>query len=170
MTEPKIERNYDAQTMKFRAEPGGYLSLTVGDTVYHRVTPVRALPFYETEKYICVTEPESGEELVMIRDLNELPEDQQKLIRDELELRYAVPIVKTILKAKNAMGFMNMEVITDRGNAAFRMRDLTKNLRYLTPELDRRVLLTDTEGNRYLIPDADALDRKSRKKIETYLI
>ena len=165
-----MEHRYDPATMTFGTSAGGYLSLKIGEEFYPRVIPVRALPFFETERYICVTEPESGEELTMITDLADLPEEQRECVRKELELRYQTPIVKSILRAKNAMGFMNMEVVTDMGKVSFRMRDLSRNLRYLTPDYDRRVLLTDTEGNRYLIPDVALLDRKSRKKIDTYLI
>lgn len=160
----------DPATVTFTPTPGGYLSMTDGENTYSRVKLCRALPYYEPEKYICVCNPEDGTEYGMIADLAPLPEEQKALIRQELSRLYFMPTVTAIRSAKMKMGFMEFEVDTDLGPRSFRMRDPSRNIRWLTPALDRRVQLTDCDGNRYLIPDAMALDKKSRNKIDTYLV
>lgn len=161
---------FDPAAVSFARKPGGYLSLTLGDESYDRVRLYRALPYYTPERYISVCHPEEGTEYGMIRDLQDFPEDQRALIREELALLYYTPTVTAIRSAKMKMGLMELEVLTDAGTKTFRIPDPNKNIRYLTPGLDRRVLLTDCDGNRYLIPDTEALDKKSLSKIETYLV
>ena len=106
----------------------------------------------------------------MIGDLSLLPEEQRRLVEEELDKLYYVPTVTAIRSAKMKMGLMELRVTTDAGEKTFRVPDPNKNIRYLTPDLDRRVQLTDCDGNRYLIPDTEALDRKSLARIETYLV
>lgn len=163
-------RPLDPQEAVFKRTEGGYLSLTENGTEYQKVRLRRALPYYEPEKYVCVCDPNDDREIGMIEDLNVFPAEQQALLREELALLYYTPVIRSIRSAKSGMGFMNFDVDTDAGRRTFRMRDPSRNIRYLTPDRDRRVLLTDTEGNRYMIEDAAALDRKSRRKIDTYLL
>lgn len=160
----------DPRTVTFAPSPGGYLSMTCGEETYDRVRLCRALPYYAPDKYICVCHPEEGTEYGMIADLAELPEEQRALVAAELEKIYYIPTVIAIRSAKMKMGFMEFEVVTEAGPKFFRMRDPNKNIRFLTPATDRRVQLTDCDGNRYLIPDTLKLDKKSLSKIDTYLV
>ncbi len=160
----------DPNTVRFTSTPGGYLSMTTEETTYERVRLCRALPYYEPNCYISVCNPEDGTEYGMIRDLNALSEEQRRLVEKELDTLYYTPAVHSIRSVKMKMGFMEFEVVTDAGPKSFRMRDPSRNIRWLTPALDRRVQLTDCDGNRYLIKDTEQLDRKSLSKIDTYLV
>lgn len=162
-------RFLDPKTVQFARTEGGYLSFSCGDLSAERVRLCRTLPYGDPDRFISVCTPEDGQELGMLRDLNELPREQQTPVREELERLYYIPEILRIFSAKMRMGFMEFDVETAAGRKCFRMRDPSRNIRFLTPG-DHRVQLTDTEGNRYLIPDPNRLDRKSRRAIELYLV
>ncbi len=160
----------DPAAVTFTPTPGGYLSMTLEGKTYDRVRLCRALPYYAPSRYISVCHPEDGTEYGMIADLQQLPEEQRAAVEGELEKLYYIPTVTAIKSAKMKMGFMEFEIMTEQGPVFFRMRDPNRNIRYITPSLDRRVQLTDCDGNRYLIPDTEKLDKKSLSKIDTYLV
>ncbi len=160
----------DPTAVTFAQTPGGYLSMTLEGKTYDRVRLCRALPYYAPDRYIAVCHPEEGTEYGMIADLKALPEDQRAPVLAELEKIYYIPTVLAIKSAKMKMGFMEFEILTEDGPVFFRMRDPNRNIRYITPALDRRVQLTDCDGNRYLIPDTEKMDKKSLSKIDTYLV
>ncbi len=160
----------DPKSVRFFPSPGGYLSMTLEEKTYDRVRLCRALPYYAPDRYISVCHPEEGTEYGMIADLNALPPEQKEAVEAELDKLYYIPVITSIRSAKMKMGFMEFEVVTKDGPLFFRMRDPNRNIRYITPTLDRRVQLTDCDGNRYLIPDTETLDKKSLSKIDTYLV
>ena len=57
-------------------------------------------------------------------------------------------------------------IVTDRGPTTFLMEDSDNDVRRLGAN---RILLVDTHGIRYLIPDASRLDAASRRILERYL-
>ena len=57
-------------------------------------------------------------------------------------------------------------VVTDRGPTAFMIEDADNDVRRLGPN---RILLVDTHGIRYLIPDVRQLDGASRRILDRYL-
>ena len=57
-------------------------------------------------------------------------------------------------------------IVTDRGPTTFLMEDSDNDVRRLGPN---RILLVDTHGIRYLIPDTRRLDGGSRRILDRYL-
>ena len=51
---------------------------------------------------------------------------------------------------------------TDRGSRWFALREPGKNVLWITPT---RLVLRDTAGNRFEIPDLTALDPRSRRRV-----
>ena len=133
-------------------------------TEYNRVILTRALPLALPDSYICVTDVER-KELGIIEHIDDFPEDQQLLISKELSQRYFCPDITAITAIKEKMGHFYFDVKIGDYSMSFTIRDLSKNIRCA----DNQIILTDVDGNRFLISDINRIDKKSRRKLEPYL-
>ncbi|HLS89659.1 MAG TPA: DUF1854 domain-containing protein [Limnochordia bacterium] len=159
-------RYLDPATARFSETPGGFVRLVIGEEEsYPRVALYRAFPFSFPDRYISVRDMD-GNEIGMIKDLNEFDEKTAKLILRELERRYFTPVITQIESIKEEFGYAYWDVRTDAGPRRFTVRDMQSNVILLSPE---HVLIIDVDGNRYEIPDYHKLDARSRKYIEDLL-
>lgn len=142
----------------------GLLWLTYGGGEL-RVTLRRNFPLEELWSFLSVLN-DREEEVGMIRDLSQFGPAENDLLRSELERRYYAPVILKILSLKERFGFSYWKVETAEGKMEFTLRDTYKSLVRLG---GRRVFVLDVDGNRFVIPDVSALDRKSYRKIELYL-
>ena len=67
---------------------------------------------------------------------------------------------------KEKYGFSNWDVETDIGKITFSVRDTFRSVHSFE---SGRVIITDVDGSRYEIIDANMLDKASYRKIEIYL-
>jgi hypothetical protein len=67
---------------------------------------------------------------------------------------------------KEEFGYIYWEVETDRGSRRFTTKGHHDSVMPIT---DTRVLVLDVDGNRFEIPDFNALDVKSAKQIEALM-
>ncbi|MBR5780323.1 MAG: DUF1854 domain-containing protein [Clostridia bacterium] len=125
----------------------------------------RCFPFETPDEYISVLNKD-GREYAMIRNLSEMPDEAQEIIRAELDRKYLCPTVTKIKSLKEKLGYSFWEVETDKGDMSFSMHDTYRNIARVG---DGMLIINDVDGNRYRIDDVAALDRKSFKKIELYL-
>lgn len=132
---------------------------------YPRVFLHRAFPFECPFEYISVLNGENSE-IGFIRSLDELREEDVPLVRDELERKYYTPTVLKILSMNERFGFSYWTVETEAGERSFTMQDTYRNIHRVN---GTHIILNDVDGNRYDIPDVEALDHKSYRKIELYL-
>ncbi len=145
----------------------------VGDTekvVLDRIFLSRAFPFEKPFEYISVFDKDKHE-IGFIRSLTEDFDEAvcARLMR-ELEESYYCPVIRRILSVKTQRGISYWQVECDFGESSFSLRDVYVDMRKLEGENgELRLLLTDVYGNRYEIPDANALDRQSYRRIELYL-
>lgn len=83
-----------------------------------------------------------------------------------LHRRYLVPRIRRILGCREKFDLEEWTVDTDRGVITF----LARRLRDHVEEVSASYLkLTDVEGNRYGLPDIDALDPVSQRLLEEKL-
>ena len=147
---------------------GDFLSLKTtldGEENDHGVIKLRRLfPFEELWADISVLTP-ANEEIGVIRDVS-LFENDSEMLRAELERVYFTPKIKKIISMKEKYGFSNWDVETDIGNITFSVRDTFRSVHSFE---SGRVIITDVDGSRYEIPDANTLDKNSYRKIEIYL-
>ena len=125
----------------------------------------RCFPFETPDEYISVLNKD-GREYAMIRDLAEMPDEAQEIIRAELDRKYLCPTVTKIKSLKEKLGYSFWEVETDKGDMSFSMHDTYRNIARVG---DGMLIISDVDGNRYRIDDVANLDRKSFKRIELYL-
>ena len=132
---------------------------------YERVFLHRAFPFDHPEDYISVQDADKNE-IGMISSLSIFPEESGALLRAELARKYYAPQISAILSLRDRYGYAYLSAASDAGEITFTLRDAARSILKVD---EKRVVITDIDGNRYEIPDVEKLDRKSFKKIELYL-
>jgi len=149
----------------FSLTGGGFVSLAYNGETYKRVNLSRAFPFSEPDEFISVRDPDN-KEIGIIRYLSDFDGETQKLIRRQMKLRYFTPVILKINKVTEEFGYTYWDTLTDIGGCRFTVRNERSSFIRLAGD---RVIINDIDGNRYDLPDLDALDRKSFRKIELYL-
>jgi hypothetical protein len=162
----------EPEKIKFRHD-GENLTVMLSDgTFYPRVTLRRCFPFSTNGLYITVrtpdTEKDRGEEIGIINGIEKLDGESFKALNEKLKLQYFVPVIKKVNKVKEEYGFINWQVITDRGYKEFTMRD---NVISTTRQISaNRWLLIDINQARYEINDDGNLDEHSRALLVKHLL
>lgn len=132
---------------------------------YFRIYLHRAFPFDDPEAYISVQNIEK-KEIGLIRTAAEFDEATEKLLVRELDIKYYTPKITKIYGIKERYGFSYWNVATDNGDMQFTLQDTYRSMMKIGMT---RIMISDIDGNRYEIPDVEALDHKSYRKIELYL-
>ena len=170
-TEPKVHpqaaapietadlRYFDPKALRFFRH-GATLRLTVeDDRSVLKAAVVRAFPLSHPERYFSVRDG-ANKEVGLIVNATELDEESRRLVAEDLERRYVVPVIRRVLTVKERFGTIDWEVETDRGVCRFTTRNTRENVVQPSPG---RYLLTDVEGNRYDVRDLTALDPASQE-------
>ncbi len=145
---------------------GVSLHLTVEENIsYLGVKIFRLFPLCEPQRYLRVQNNDS-EEIGVIQDLTQLSTNNQRLVLEDLERRYLMPVVKRVVHAKERFGTLELEVETSRGFRTFTMRNLRENIVQLSLN---RYLLSDVDGNRCDVRNLEELDTISRVYLWRYL-
>lgn len=135
------------------------------ETYEGRAHLCREFPFELEWEFISVMNEEQAE-VGIIKSVSLFEGVGEELLRTELRRRYYAPVIDKILSVKERYGFSYWRVHTAEGNVNFTLHDTYRSI--IRASHNRGVLL-DVNGNRFEIPDVQALDRKSYKKIELYL-
>jgi hypothetical protein len=144
----------------------GRLVLTISDgRRLEGVEAARAFPISASDEYVSICDAE-GHEVLCIENPGDLPTAMQKILNDELARREFVPVVMQIEKVSADSDPSQWSIITDRGPTSFLMEDSDNDVRRLG---SHSILLVDTHGIRYLIPDTRKLDGASRRILDKYL-
>lgn len=143
----------------------GQLVLIDADGRQHvGVELIRAFPLSDPRRGISLCDAK-GRELLWLPDLDALPVPLARQIEDELSQREFVPLIQRIVSVSSPVEPSEWEVETDRGRTVF-MLDSEDDVHELD---ERRALITDAHGIRYLIADIPRLDADSRRLLERYL-
>ncbi len=132
---------------------------------FENLEPRRLFPLTGLEKYVTLLD-QKGHEVAVIRDLRTLPPHEREIIEGCLEEYYLIPRITKINECKESFGMLTIKAETDRGSAVIEIRNILHGLKLL---YGARVLLRDSNDNRYEIPDLGKLDRKSRAMIDSFL-
>ncbi|MGC8667930.1 MAG: DUF1854 domain-containing protein [Chthonomonadales bacterium] len=137
---------------------GGVTRLTLKDDRSYRFVQVyRAFPVSDPNRWIAFLDG-ANKDIGLIENPAELDEQSQRIIAEEIELRYFVPVVCSVVSVREEFGTVYWHVQTDRGETQVIARNLRDNLLELP---GGRVLVTDIHGNRYQFPDMSQLDPAS---------
>ena len=135
------------------------------DAEPRRVLLHRDFPFDHPWSYISVLSTENME-LAFLQSVDLFDGEEKELIVRELERKYYTPSIKKILSVKDRFGFSYWDVETESGKVTFTLQDTFKSI---SRAGDNKLFFSDVDGNRFVIENIEALDRKSHKKIELYL-
>jgi len=128
------------------------------------VEPRCLFPTSNGRKFITLLD-ENGAEQAVIRDLDTLPAEQRKIIEGCLTEYYLIPRIVKILNTTERFGLITLDTETDRGPARIEIR----NLLYGFKQVGNRLLLRDSNDNRYEVPDLTKLDSKSRHLLDNFI-
>lgn len=124
----------------------------------------RAFPWSKSTEYLSIRDSK-GKEQVLIDRLEDLPDDQKKLIENWLAANSFIPIITRVYGVNTDFGYQEWHVQSDRGELRFRVQE-REDVRFLP---DGRFSIKDVDGNIYAMPRLEALDAKSIKAVESLL-
>lgn len=153
------------QNCEFYNNKNGFLALTLDGKVYKRVKLTRALPITNPDIFVCVCDNDN-KEIGIIKNLNEFAPEIRRLLDRELDGRYYCPVVSDVKSVKEKMGYFYFDVFIGEHKKSFAIKDITKNIKQLD---DKRIMFTDVDGNRFIVPDIMSINKKSRRRIEPFL-
>lgn len=149
----------------FTFNKNGFITLKLDNEDKGRVKLIRAYPYSLTDEYICVHTLDD-EEIGIIRDLKELDSASCENAKKELDSRYYCPTVTAVKSVKERMGHFYFETVIDGKEKNFTVRDITRNMRFSSGDT---LLIFDMDGNRYVIPEFEKIEQKSKRLLEPYL-
>ncbi len=154
---PFAVRFLDAKTLRTHAEDATVRLTIEGDRSWREVRIARAFPFSDPDRYIGLRDGDDKDIGILVT-LNEMNRDSRAIVEEELERRYFTPRIERVLTVNEEFGVVTWEVETDRGPRRF----LVRNLRDSTFPLGaNRLMMTDTDGNRYEFPDVSTVGTKA---------
>lgn len=136
-----------------------------GWTLWPRVYLHRAFPFDRPFEFISVLDKDM-KEIGLIHSLEAFGDEAKKLLVSELERKYYAPVITAVYSVKEKYGFSYWRVGTAEGELSFTLQDTYRSILKVG---DGRLFIIDMDGNRYELPNVEALDFKSYKKLELYL-
>ena len=153
-----MSRIYLSKNDKIEKFENHLVKLTLADgTVLEGLEPRRLFPVSNPNSYITLLD-EKGVEQAVIRSFSEIEKASADVIHASLEDYYLVPKILRILSKAEKYGTLRWTVETDRGVCAFDIRN-----RFHDIQVSRSgfVRVRDANDNRYIIEDANKLDKKS---------
>lgn len=143
------------------------VKLTLSDgTVIEDLEPRRLFPLSDTDHYITLLDKRE-KEVALVRDMGALDSASRRALEECFDEFYMIPKITQVLQAEEKFGALTFTVITDRGEISFRIRNRHSDIKmfYGTD----RVLIRDSNDNRYEIPHFDELDRTSKHLLFSYV-
>ena len=155
------------ENAEFTRTAGGFIALKMGDKEYSRVGVYLTFPLTNPEEFISIREAdEKAKEIGLIESLSKFPQEQQEMLREQIKLRYFMPVITKVLDVKDEYGYAYWNVMTTFGACRFTTQMSGDVVIHLS---DSRLLVTDIDGNRYEIPDFYQLGVMERKKLDLFI-
>ena len=156
----------DPSGLRARIDEQGRLAVTLPDGAEHvnvRVLP--AFPISRPKRFFYLLD-ENGKELGLLLEPKRLDRESRDPILAQADQAYFMPRIVRIVSIDERMGIARWEVETDRGSSRFDVVTRSESVWYVGRN---RIVIRDADGNRYLIRDLYALDRRSRRLAELYM-
>ena len=157
----------DRYTGKIERTDVYLVRLTLKDgTVYENLEPRRLFPVTNENMFITLLDSDERE-LGFVRDFDELDEDSREALRQSFAEYYMIPKIEKLTKTEEKFGTLKWTVVTDRGDVTFRIRNRNSDIKRLFGT--NRVIIRDSNDNRYEIPDVENLDGRSKRLLFEFL-
>ncbi|GIN72289.1 hypothetical protein J14TS2_27640 [Bacillus sp. J14TS2] len=146
----------------FVENDGHMLTVHIDEKVYPAAYLYCSFPHRNNRIFISVRTDEN-EEIGIIRSLDEFPSETVSLLEDHINLRYFAPEITKVDKITEEFGYSYWETQTTSGNCYFTVRMGKGNVIAVTTT---KVLVTDVDGNRFIIKDITTLTDKEYRMVE----
>ena len=161
-----MARNYIDGGVKFRRHDFVTVDMIAEDgTVTEDLEPRRLFPVNDTDNYISLLDSD-GHEVGIIRSLSSLDKESAALLREILDEYYIVPKITEVLRVYEKGSVNRWTVMTDHGECSFQIRARYTDIKLLPKG---RILVRDTNDNRYEIPDVTKLNKRSMKELNSQI-
>jgi hypothetical protein len=157
----------DPAQMQVRVNEQGQVELRLSGYVYETVKLVPAFPISRPNRFVYFHDAD-GKEIGLLIEPRRLDRESRELVLQQADEAYFMPRILRIgrIDEKPGMGIARWEVETDRGWNSFEMVSRSESVWYVGRN---RLVIRDADGNRYLIEDLNALDKRSRRLADLYL-
>lgn len=149
----------------FSRTEGGFIALKKGDDYYERIDCCCAFPHTAPDEFVSVRDKD-GKEIGIIKNVSELNETNQALVKEQISRRYFTPVIKKVLSVKEEYGYTYWDTVTDKGCCRFTVAMGGGSTSRIT---ENRVFISDIDGNKFEIPDITKLSAKELKMIDIFL-
>ncbi len=145
----------------------GGLELRLGDAVYEDVKLIPAFPISRPNRFVYLSDSD-GNEIGLLIEPRRLDRESRELVLQQADEAYFMPRILRIgrVEERPGLGIARWEVETDRGWNSFEVVSRSESVWYVGRN---RLVIRDADGNRYLIEDLTALDKRSRRLADLYL-
>ena len=155
------------ENAKFERTEGGFVKLTYKDKTYDRVSVYRTFPVTMPDDFISIREAnEKAREIGVVEKLSVLDSETEKMLKEQLDLRYFTPEITKIFDIKTEYGYGYFHVMTTYGECRFTIHNGGSSVISLT---DTRIVINDLDGNRFEVPDITKLTVAERKKLDLFI-
>lgn len=159
---------FEPSEVRLRLNERGLIKLRLPDgTVKDDVHIVPAFPISRPGRFVHFQDAD-GKELGVLVDPRRLDRESRELLLAQADQAYFMPGITRIVRVEEraGTGIARWEVETDRGWSTFDVVSRSESVWFVGRN---RLVIRDADGNRYLIEDLTALDRRSRRLAELYL-
>lgn len=158
----------DPAGVRARLDQQGRLQVTLPDGSEHtnvRVEP--AFPITRPDRFFYLVAEEEGE-LGLLIEPKRLERETRDLIFAQADQVYFMPRIRRIVRIDERLGtgISRWDVETDRGPNSFDVVSRSESVWHMGRN---RIVIRDAHGNRYLIEDISALDKRSRLLADLYM-
>lgn len=150
----------------FTKTAGNMLSVKVNGEEHPTVYLHCSFPHTNKRIYISVRNIDN-KEIGMIKSLDDdFPGDVASQLEEFINLRYFAPVITKVNTIKEEFGYSYWDTETNAGSCRFTVRGGGGNVKLLS---DRKLLINDVDGNRFIIENVDALSDKEYRMVEMFI-
>ena len=161
-----MARNYIDGGVKFKRHDFVTVDMIAEDgTVTEDLEPRRLFPVNDEDNYISLLDAD-GHEHAIIRSLSTLDKESRELLCEILSEYYVVPKITEVIEVYEKGSINRWTVMTDHGQCSFQIKARYTDIK-LFPK--GRILVRDTNDNRYEIPDVSKLSKSSMHQLNSQI-
>lgn len=167
----KLELKYlDPERIAFQTNGTSLVRMTMkGICCFPSVLFFRCFPLGTKDNLISVRNglDDGDTEVGLISNLDLLSASDRNIVEEKLLERYFVPVVQRIEKIEEFYGRYVFHVQTDKGFREVALRNIHEHIRFIG---QKRLLIIDSDGCRYDIPNYGELDPNSQQILRKHVI
>lgn len=149
----------------FHQTDGGMLAVSANGQYHPCVYVHCSFPHTNRTRYLSIRNPDNLE-IGMVRSLDDVDASTGKLLESQIQMRYFAPAITRLLSVKEEFGYSYWEAETNSGICRFTVRGGGGQVKTVA---STRLLITDVDGNRFVVPDYTALSEKEFRMIEMFM-